>query len=112
MLEYSILYVQAKDKRKSQRIHQFVTFTGILSVILHFHLQGQMFAFISMEAVHRCVKANWDSPTAPVCHSTSYQLMEKAACLLMLQMEQQVIYFMLSWFTLVNYEVKLNNDKY
>jgi len=45
-----------------------------------------------MEAVLRCVKAKWDSSTAPVCHATSCPLMEKVACLPMVQMQQQVIY--------------------
>lgn len=45
-----------------------------------------------MEVVPRCVKARWVLPTALVSHTISYQLMEKLACLLTLQMEQQVMY--------------------
>lgn len=56
-------------------------------------LQGQMFAFIKMEAVPRCVKVGWDLLTVPVHHITSCQLMEKVALLPMLQMEQQVIFY-------------------
>lgn len=61
----------------------------LLFVILH--LQEQTFAFTGMEVVPRCVRANWDLPTAPVCHNTSYQLTVQVACPLMLRMEQQVI---------------------
>ena len=58
-------------------------------------LQGQMFAFIRMEVVPRCVKAGWDLPTVPVCHITSCQLTEKVARLPMLQMEQVIVYAVL-----------------
>lgn len=46
-----------------------------------------------MEVVPRCVKENWGLPTAPVCHITPCQLMERRVCLPTLQMGQEVIYF-------------------
>lgn len=75
----------------SQRIHTN-NMCDWDSVILH--LQAQTFAFTWTEVVPRCVRADWDPPTAPVCPASSCQLMVKAAP--RPQMEQQVIYFKLS----------------